>query len=252
MNNTTWSGGPPPPGQMPPQQTPDPAPQYGQGPSGYNIQQFKVLEDSIRAAQTNQVLYEISRLETKHRFSLSEKPAIEIRRSKTEPPLGTVRAHRTSQDVDLTIHGRATTIKLEPLMEEKWCYTSVSGPSTTFWWSEGNGLGADEDDGLDLNEEDHLGLDDEVGLGLDDKDDGLGLDDGDGESDTLTLKDAKKGGRFIAQMKHDILTIQTPGLGQAMTDEIMISAVGMREAIKLKRKQEKAALKLIVKAAGLG
>ncbi|KAK4495066.1 hypothetical protein PRZ48_013393 [Zasmidium cellare] len=222
----------------PPPQGFHPTPQYGQVPSPLSLhgsQQLKVLEDSIRVAQTNQILYEISRPESKHRFSLSEKPAITISRPKTtEPPLGTVRVHKTSQDVDLTVHGRATTLKLEPMMEEKWYYTSVSGPGTTFSWSEGNGSGLDEDDGWDLTEDDGLDLDDEnAGLDLDD-DDGLGLGAGDGEDDTLTLKDAKKGGQIIAQMKQDILTFQVMGLSQAMMDEVMVSAVGMGEAIKLK------------------
>ena len=58
--------------------------------------------------------------------------------------------------------------------------------------------------------------------------------------------------QIIAQLKQDILTFQVMGLSQAMMDEVMVSAVGMGEAIKLKRKQEKLALKVITKVAGLG
>lgn len=65
----------------------------------------------------------------------------------------------------------------------------------------------------------------------------------------LTLQDAEKNGRIIAQLKDEILTFHMPGLSQSMIDEVMISAVGMGEAMKIKKKQDSKLTKVILKSA---
>ena len=65
------------------------------------------MQDSIRIAATNQILYEVSRpVEHKSHFfssSSSENPGIRIVNSQTGLLLATVNAHKASQTVDFTI-----------------------------------------------------------------------------------------------------------------------------------------------------
>ncbi|KAF2163484.1 hypothetical protein M409DRAFT_26096 [Zasmidium cellare ATCC 36951] len=123
-----------------PQHPPDHSqypPQYGQAsgplppPTGYNFQHVKIMDDSIRIGPTNEILYGITRPDTKFHFSSSEAPAIQIGNSQTGLLLGTIRTHKMSQDVEVTIHDRATVIKRDPWGESKWSYTSVFSPSGT-------------------------------------------------------------------------------------------------------------------------
>nr|POF13104.1 hypothetical protein CFP56_10252 [Quercus suber] len=127
---------------------------------------------------------------------LSTKPILTVRRASTGLPVATIRFHNlTSNDIEVTVNGRETSLANTGFLHKRWTFT----PTTTTTTLPSHGA--------------------ERWIWKKDR-----------QTGGAVLEDAKKHGRVLARMKADQLTPERAGLSNESYDEIVISAIAMVEA----------------------
>lgn len=147
--------------------------------------------EEVWSANTGSAEYTITRDTSNLPSFLATKPILTIRRASTGLPVATIRFHSlTSNDIEVTVNGRETSLANIGFLHKRWTFTPtiIANAAEKWTWKKDRQTGG------------------------------------------AMLEDAKKHGRVLARMKGDRLTVERAGLSNEIYDEIVISAVAMVEA----------------------
>lgn len=161
------------------------------------IPPLRIGKDAIQNLESGLMVLRIER-EAAHMLSIiSTKPIVRVRSATSGSLLGSIRFHAiTSNDIDLSLHGRSTALSHSGLVHSRWEFRPTTRPEGEGKW--------------------HWKKDKITG--------------------GAKLGDARKGGNVLARMKGDLLTFETSRLSTASYDEVLLSAVAMVEAARRQKR----------------
>lgn len=160
------------------------------------IPPVRVSKDEVWDPQTGMALYVITREAAHVPAFISTKPLVTVTRV-NGVPLGNIRFHTlTSNNIDLTVNGRTTSISHSGLLHNRWGFQSTTKPNLQerWYWKKDKITGG------------------------------------------AKLEDSKKSGNTLAKMKGDLLTFEKGNLSDASYDEVLLSAIAMAEAARRQKR----------------